>query len=89
MVASIFKNLDTDKNGWLSFSEFLIGTIDHKQLLSDHNIQETFNQLSQNGIITLKSLRKCIEVDSELISQELEGIKKLDLKYFKQMLSEV
>lgn len=48
-VEIIFLNGDSDKNGFLEYSEFLRAAIEQKQLLSDENIEKAFKMIDTNG----------------------------------------
>lgn len=53
-VEIIFNNGDSDKNGYLEYSEFLRAAIERENLLSDENIEKTFKMIdsSGDGIVT-------------------------------------
>lgn len=41
--------MDTDKNGYIEFTEFLTAAVDMKKLASHDQLKEAFQLLDQNG----------------------------------------
>lgn len=41
-VEKIMKNVDTDHNGWIDYSEFISATIDKRKLLSKERLKAAF-----------------------------------------------
>jgi calcium-dependent protein kinase len=54
VVEVIFNNGDSDKNGFLEYSEFLRAAIQRENLLTDENIEKAFKMIdsSGDGIVT-------------------------------------
>ncbi|CAD8183250.1 unnamed protein product [Paramecium octaurelia] len=48
-VEDLFNRVDTDKNGFIEFTEFLTAAVDMKKLASHDQLKEAFHLLDQNG----------------------------------------
>ncbi|CAD8182498.1 unnamed protein product [Paramecium pentaurelia] len=48
-VEDLFNRVDTDKNGYIEFTEFLTAAVDMKKLASHDQLKEAFHLLDQNG----------------------------------------
>ena len=78
----IFKKLDIDNVGYITFSEFIGATLSEKYFQDEEAVVETFNQLvdSQTGTIDLKSLKD--HFGHMYTQKELEEmIAEMDLKH--------
>ncbi|CAK83098.1 unnamed protein product (macronuclear) [Paramecium tetraurelia] len=70
-VEDLFNRVDTDKNGYIEFTEFLTAAVDMKKLASHDQLKEAFNLLDQNGdgfleIDEIKKIFNCkIQVQDE------------------------
>jgi calcium-dependent protein kinase len=64
-VDLIFSNGDSDKNGYLEYSEFLRAAIEQKILITDENIEKTFMMIDStgNGAVTYKDFKNSIGCD--------------------------
>ena len=45
----IFKSLDTNQDGKISFQQFMVGAFDKPRILNDANLRVAFNLLDRNG----------------------------------------
>ena len=61
----IFSNGDSDRNGFLEYSEFLRAAIEHKDLLSNENIEKAFLMIDStgDGVVTYDEFRTSIGSD--------------------------
>jgi calcium-dependent protein kinase len=41
-VENIMKNVDVDRNGYIEYSEFLVASLNKKELLSKENLKKSF-----------------------------------------------
>ena len=48
-VDDILSNIDTDKNGFIVYSEFLMALMSKKQVLSKKSLKQAFNTFDKNG----------------------------------------
>lgn len=62
---AIFLNGDSDRNGFLEYSEFLRAAIEHKQLLSDENIDNAFKtiDIKGKGRVSYNDFRSALGMD--------------------------
>ena len=70
----IFSNGDSDRNGFLEYSEFLRAAIEHKDLLSDENIEKAFLMIDNtgDGVVTYDEFRTSIGSDiSETVIHDM------------------
>lgn len=58
-VEKIMQNVDTDKNGWIDYSEFISATIDKRKLLSKERLKTAFAIFDRddNGYISSQELK--------------------------------
>ena len=45
----LFKNVDADGNGELHYSEFVVATMNEKNLLSNNKLQAAFKMFDRDG----------------------------------------
>mmetsp|Transcript_6408 Transcript_6408/g.11143 ORF Transcript_6408/g.11143 Transcript_6408/m.11143 type:complete len:477 (+) Transcript_6408:1555-2985(+) len=92
----ILKNIDTDNNGFIDYSEFIMAAMPKEQLLSKERIIAAFNSFDTdgNGKISQVELRTILELNCDLLLQELlnevdeNGDGEIDLEEFSAMLLE-
>lgn len=97
-IKSIMTRVDTDKSGYIDYSEFLAAAMDRKKLLSMERIEKAFEAFDKdkNGKISAQELKLMLESTTKL---ELDAYKRLinevdqngdelvDFKEFKDMMS--
>ena len=73
----IFLNGDSDRNGYLEYSEFLRAAIEHKNLISQENVEKAFLMIdtSGDGVVSYQEIKSTIGGDvSEFIMDEMIGM---------------
>ena len=89
--------VDTDKNGYIDYSEFLAAAIDRNKLLSIERLEAAFNAFDKdrNGKISAEELKLMLESNqkleisaySKLIGEvDQNGDEMVDFKEFKDMM---
>lgn len=77
-VEVIFNNGDSDKNGYLEYTEFLRAAIDKGNLLSDDNILKTFQAIdsSGDGIVTYSEFEASfgVEISPSILEELLQMV---------------
>lgn len=65
-VSEILGSLDTNKNGYIDYTEFLAGCMKSKIYLNDDYLKRAFEFFDQDGsgTITLEELRKILSDDT-------------------------
>eukprot|EP00826_Nyctotherus_ovalis_P055976 TRINITY_DN748_c0_g13_i1.p1 TRINITY_DN748_c0_g13~~TRINITY_DN748_c0_g13_i1.p1 ORF type:complete len:416 (-),score=149.56 TRINITY_DN748_c0_g13_i1:109-1356(-) len=66
-VNEILANLDTDKNGYIGYSEFLMALMDKKQMLSKKNLMQAFNTFDKDkdGYIVTSEIRALLGIGQD------------------------
>ena len=61
-VTNIMENVDTDKNGFIDYSEFVQATLDSEILFSRKNLETAFQtfDIDGSGSISAKELREML-----------------------------
>ena len=96
-VERIMKEVDTDRNGFIDYTEFLKSSLDHRKLLSKQNLREAFNMFDKdgNGTISALEVKKVLErgnmmqeeVWTQIIKEvDVNGDGEIDLKEFELLL---
>jgi len=75
-VNDILANLDTDKNGYIEYSEFLMALMDKKQMLSKTNLVQAFNAFDQNG-------------DGYIVASEIKSLLGIGQEYSEEAWAEI
>lgn len=69
-VDEIFTQLDKNKSGCLEYSEFLMGTMNAKKVITEENIRSLFKSIDMNndGFISKEELKLLLDeaVDGDL-----------------------
>ena len=97
-VESIFEQVDIDRSGQLSYSQFLIATLDPALLTDEALLERHFRDLDtlKEGFLTPESLLLALKrkgheisltaVEEALEKQALEADRKITLEILKQLL---
>jgi len=99
-VERIMKMVDTDQNGWIDYSEFVMATLNKKNLLSDERLEAAFKIFDKdnNGFIDASEIRAVLgkgknlddHVWEELISEvDINGDGEVSFKEFKKMMQQL
>ena len=90
------EQVDTDRNGYLDYSEFLAASIDRSKLLRRANIEAAFKAFDEDGsgTITSDEIRNVLGLhnyqsevwDSILSEVDQDGNGEIDLKEFRTMM---
>lgn len=97
-IKSIMTRVDTDKSGFIDYSEFLAAAMDRKKLLSLERLEKAFEAFDKdkNGKISAQELKLMLESTTKLeldtykrLIQEVDqnGDELVDFKEFKDMMS--
>ena len=67
-VVKVFKEIDSDGNGYIEYSEFLTAALDHKIFLNDHSLRQAFETLDRDksGDIDMEELHDALGTNYEL-----------------------
>jgi len=99
-VERIMNTVDTDGNGWIDYSEFVMATLNKKNLLSDERLEAAFRIFDKdnNGFIDASEIRAVLgkgknlddNVWEELISEvDINGDGEVSFKEFKKMMKQL
>lgn len=99
-VERIMNLVDTDQNGWIDYSEFVMATLNKKNLLSDERLEAAFRIFDKdnNGFIDAQEIRAVLgkgknlddHVWEELISEvDINGDGEVSFKEFKKMMQQL
>ena len=101
-VEEIFKNVDTDNNGYLEYEEFVRACIDKEKLLTDDILKYTFNFFDKDGSgdITFDEIKAVFcksdenKISDHMINQmmdevDLDGNRVVDFDEFKKMMRKI
>ena len=96
IVDRVIQNLDSDKNGFIDYFEFLAATVDQDKLLSFQNLKRAFSifDADGNGKISATELKKVLEhgpeadekIWAEFISLGNQPDSEIDLEQFIRIL---
>jgi len=75
-VNDILANLDTDRNGYIEYSEFLMALMDKKQMLSKANLIQAFRAFDQNG-------------DGYIVASEIKTLLGIGQEYSEETWAEI
>ncbi|CAG9322022.1 unnamed protein product [Blepharisma stoltei] len=96
-VDRVMKEVDTDNNGYINYSEFLKATLDIRKVMSTENLKAAFRMFDKdgNGSISADELRKVLEggassseqVWNDIIDQvDQNGDGEIDLQEFEDIV---
>ena len=96
-VDRIMKEVDSDKNGFIEYSEFLKGSLDSSKILSAENLKIAFAMFDKdgNGTISAEELKKAIagtklsdwKIWNEIITEiDQNGDGEIDLQEFQKVI---
>ena len=99
-VERIMNTVDTDGNGWIDYSEFVMATLNKKNLLSDERLEAAFRIFDKdnNGFIDASEIRAVLGkgknlddgVWEELIQEvDINGDGEVSFKEFKKMMQQL
>jgi len=79
-VEDIFYKIDTDGNGYVSYDEFILASIDRKNLMTDVKLRKSFElfDLDGNGYIEAKEIK-------QVLGQDISN----DEKFWTRIIAEV
>jgi len=65
-IAQIFEAVDIDQSGYISYSEFIIASIDHTKLMDEKRLEAAFKMFDANGdgIVTSSEIKTVIRRSS-------------------------
>ena len=80
-IEELFRSIDTDNNGHISYSEFIAASLDKNFILSQQKLKEAFNYFDKdgNGFIDSDELKEIFQVGNNEDAQIWqEMIKEVD-----------
>lgn len=81
-LKKMMMRVDTDKSGFIEYSEFIVAAMDRKRLLSSERLDEVFNTFDRdhNGKISALELKTMLDYEQDLdLSLYMNVIKEADL----------
>ena len=97
-VEIIFNNGDSDKNGYLEYTEFLRAAIDKENLLSEENLIKTFQaiDITGDGVVTYSEFEASfgVEICSSVLEELLQMVDpdktgKIGFEQFREFLIKI
>ena len=95
-LREIMEKADTDKNGYIDYSEFLMAAMDKRKVLNQNNLERAFSafDLDGNGSITAEEIRNILghigsdmtEFERIIREVDIDGNGEIDLKEFRTMM---
>jgi calcium-dependent protein kinase len=93
----MIKNVDSDKDGQIDYSEWLMTAVTKEKLLSQDKLEKAFLMMDKNGdkLISFDEVKSMLEqvahIDREGFNRAIEGIdlkgkESVTLKQFKQLM---
>ena len=98
-VDKIFKQVDTDGNGCIDFSEFVTVTVDKKKLLSKQRLKQAFKLFDNDGdgnidIQEFKKVFQQVKADDDVWKQLITEVDEnsdgeINFEEFKEMMTKI
>lgn len=93
-VTDIVKQIDTDSNGFIDYSEFIMAAMDRELLLSKNRLRTAFTKfdIDGNGRISKSELKSILDLSNDQLLQDLlaevdeNGDGEIDFREFKDMM---
>eukprot|EP00826_Nyctotherus_ovalis_P047976 TRINITY_DN560_c0_g1_i1.p1 TRINITY_DN560_c0_g1~~TRINITY_DN560_c0_g1_i1.p1 ORF type:complete len:392 (-),score=125.41 TRINITY_DN560_c0_g1_i1:102-1277(-) len=82
IVGKIMRNVDTDQNGYINYTEFAVATIDKQKVLSKERLEAAFKVFDKDGSgkISARELKDVLVGNEDLPTEKWEAIiKQVDL----------
>ena len=76
MIEQIFFKTDFDKNGQISYSEFIVATMNKQELLDKENLKAAFDlfDTDQSGFISKEEICKVLTFGSDVDDANIKGV---------------
>jgi calcium-dependent protein kinase len=97
-VEEIIRHVDSDRNGFVNYSEFLTATVNRKQAFSRERVQEVFNifDVNKDGKISLEELKEALGGEGKndsyfrkiIMEADTNGDGEIDLDEFIDLMSQ-
>ena len=87
-LAALFKSMDKDGDGKISYNEFIVGATNKSQLLNEENLRVAFDLLDLNGdgkISTEEIRSRFVQTNLDSMDQTLDVGEKFWQKLFEVM----
>jgi len=99
-ITKIMSNIDTDRNGYIEYEEFLRATLDKEKLLTEDNLKMAFElfDINKKGVISADDIKSTIlgeksipdEVFEELLAQiDMKAEEHLHFEDFKGIMENI
>ncbi|KAM3133825.1 hypothetical protein pb186bvf_014088 [Paramecium bursaria] len=91
-VDRIFQQVDIDQSGEIDFNEFIVASIDKRDLFTEQKLKTTFKLLQdKNQMLTTKSLSEKLGLSRDVVKKELSNLStdnqySLNLLKFKSLM---
>jgi calcium-dependent protein kinase len=96
----IFEKVDADKNGFISYEEFIRATVDKSKIITDNKLEMAFKLFDKNGdgFISAVEIKEVLGRDSSATDEiwnaivkevDINGDGEISLDEFKQMMEKI
>jgi len=77
-VFKIFDSVDIDKSGFISFTEFVMASMNEKEFLSDEKLLSTFKNFDKSGSGTIKTteIKEMLAFGKQIIDEVIVEVVK-------------